>query len=78
MNNRKVIYGALVLIGIGIGVAAALRYARYNDVDLPLWVYLLAIPLVVGLIALDVRSRRTTSAHQTSGGESPHSSGTSA
>ena len=75
MNARKLIYGAAILIGIG--VAAGLRYARYNDIDLPLWVFPLGIPLVVGLIALDVRSRRT-SALETAGEQSPHTSGTSA
>lgn len=75
MNHRKLIHGALILIGIG--VAAALRYARYNDIDVPVWGFPLVMPLIVGLIALDVRSRRTTSAQMTPGEEAPHSSGTS-
>lgn len=65
MNSRKVIYGVLIIIGIG--VLAGLRYARYNDVDVPWWVFLLALPLFVALIALDVRTRksRTTRGSET-------------
>lgn len=59
MHTRKVIYGALVLIGIAS--AAALRYARYNDIDVPWWAFLLALPLIVALIALDVRTRKSGS-----------------
>lgn len=61
MPTRKVIYGVLVLIGIG--VAAGLRYARYNDIDVPWWAFLLALPLIVALIALDVRTRKSATAH---------------
>ena len=57
MRSRKVIYGVLVVIGIG--VAAALRYARYNDIDVPWWAFLLALPLIVALIALDVKTRKS-------------------
>lgn len=59
MTSRTVIYSALVLIGIA--VAAGLRYARYNDVDVPWWAFLLALPLIVALIALDVRTRKSRS-----------------
>ena len=58
MPTRKVIYGVLVVIGIG--VAAGLRYARYNDIDVPWWAFLLALPLIVVLIALDVRTRKSS------------------
>ncbi|NPC41289.1 hypothetical protein [Nocardioides sp. zg-1230] len=58
MHTRKVIYGVLVVIGIG--VVAALRHARYNDIDVPWWAFLLALPLMVALITLDVRTRRST------------------
>ena len=61
MSNRKLIYGGLVIIGIG--VAAAMRYARYNDIDVPWWVFLLVLPLIVALIALDVRTRRSGTTH---------------
>jgi hypothetical protein len=40
--NSRTSYG--VLIVIGIGVAAAVRHARYNDVDVPWWAFLLALP----------------------------------
>ena len=62
MHTRKVIYGVLVVIGIG--VAAALRYARYNDIDVQWWAFLLALPLIVALIALDVRSRTSRTTHR--------------
>lgn len=61
MSKRRLIYGVLIIIGIG--VAAALRYARYNDIDVPWWAFLLALPLIVALIALDVRTRRSGTTH---------------
>jgi hypothetical protein len=61
MSNRRLIYGVLIIIGIG--VAAALRYARYNDIDVPWWAFLLALPLIVALIALDVRTRKSGTTH---------------
>ncbi|HSF35776.1 MAG TPA: hypothetical protein VLA70_06665 [Nocardioides sp.] len=61
MPTRKVIYGVMVVIGMC--VAGGLRYARYNDVDVPWWAFLLALPLIVALIALDVRTRKSATAH---------------
>ena len=34
---------------------------RHNDIDVPWWAFLLALPLIVALIALDVRTRKSGS-----------------
>ncbi|HSE72589.1 MAG TPA: hypothetical protein VLA97_17610 [Nocardioidaceae bacterium] len=53
---RLVIYGLVVLVGIGLAVY--LRQARYDDSSVPAWIYVVAIVVAAASIAIDVRMRR--------------------
>jgi len=52
MTWTRVLYGVVMLLCIGVGMS--FRYARRNDVELPWWMVLLGVLVIVGTIAFGV------------------------
>ncbi|HET7532862.1 MAG TPA: hypothetical protein VFJ83_06930 [Nocardioidaceae bacterium] len=56
MTPRRLVYGLVLLVLLA--AAAAFRYSRYNDVELPIWAYALGAAVAAGGIAFDVWWRK--------------------
>lgn len=67
MTPRRLVYGLVLLVLLA--AAAAFRYSRYNDVELPTWAYAVGAALAAGGIAFDVwwRKQSAQSASESSG-----------
>lgn len=55
--TRRRVYNALAVL-IGVGFIGTRRYARSNDIDLPLWFTVLMLATALALIAVGVREGR--------------------